>query len=191
MRPDRERHPTTTLLERAVRGHPGVTDAVAELVDEQGSSLTFVYLSTHDDLTSRRIRSWLHVEHPGRPVPDEIHVVPEIPRHGDCPDWSALRRVRDDAARLRAPYVAADTDTERYLVELWEDMLELDRVGAGDDFFSLGGHSMLAVRIRRAIQRDRGVVVPAELLFINSVLADQARAVDEVGSPAGAEPISS
>jgi hypothetical protein len=61
---------------------------------------------------------------------------------------------------------------------LWEDLLGVEGVGADDDLFSLGGHSMLAVRIRRAIQRDHGTPIAPELLFENSVLKDQALIVE-------------
>jgi hypothetical protein len=185
MNPVTSTQASTAALERSVREHPAVAEAAAVTIDEGGTASTLLYLTVHGDLTPRQLRCWLDNSRPRCTTPDEIHVVPEIPRDGDALDWSVLQRIRDDDARRRAPYVLPRTGTESYLVELWETLLELDRVGAEDDFFSLGGHSMLAVRIRRAIQRDRGVVVPAELLFINSVLADQARAIDDAGTPSG------
>jgi len=44
-------------------------------------------------------------------------------------------------------YVAARTPEEEVLVSIWEEVLNVDRVGIYDNFFALGGHSLLAIRV--------------------------------------------
>ncbi len=60
-----------------------------------------------------------------------------------------LTAVGEATARLRQPtgsYVAPRTPAERAIAEIWRDILGLQQVGVGDDFFDLGGDSLLAVR---------------------------------------------
>ncbi|MGB6976276.1 MAG: condensation domain-containing protein [Gammaproteobacteria bacterium] len=57
----------------------------------------------------------------------------------------------DKTAQLKmiaeSGYVAPETDLERQLCRIWEEVLGVDRVGITDDFFRLGGHSLLAIRL--------------------------------------------
>jgi acyl carrier protein len=48
---------------------------------------------------------------------------------------------------LDTPYIAAVTETEILLAEIWSAMLAIEEIGVNDDFFSLGGHSLMAVRL--------------------------------------------
>lgn len=72
-----------------------------------------------------------------------------------------------DAVRLEAPaharpkisveYVAPRTEIERRLCLVWQELLGIDRVGVDDDFFELGGDSLLAIRIVNRLREDFGV----------------------------------
>lgn len=52
------------------------------------------------------------------------------------------------------PTAVAEDDVERQLVAIWQDLLGLDDIGVTDNFFDLGGHSMLAVRLFNRIQQE-------------------------------------
>ena len=77
----------------------------------------------------------------------------------------------------RPPYVAPSTRTEDVLASIWSELLEVDRVGAGDDFFALGGHSLIATRLASKVRELFGIEVPVRAVFDNPVLADLARVV--------------
>jgi phosphopantetheine binding protein len=72
---------------------------------------------------------------------------------------------RPETAGEHAIYVAPRSDLEDLLCQMWADVLAVDRVGVHDDFFDLGGHSQLLVRLQLKIsnllQRD----VPVTALF--------------------------
>jgi acyl carrier protein len=53
---------------------------------------------------------------------------------------------------LAAAYVAPQTDIERAIATIWQEMLHLDRVGIHDNFFDLGGHSLLIVQLYSKLQ---------------------------------------
>lgn len=77
-----------------------------------------------------------------------------------------------------APSEPARTDTERALAVMLTDLLAVAEFGRGDDFFTLGGDSILAVQLA-ARARDTGVPLTARMVFEHPVLAELAAAVDE------------
>ena len=60
-------------------------------------------------------------------------------------------------AELEATYEAPTTQAECALAEIWQNGLGVDRVGVDDNFFDLGGHSMLTVQIISTIEKNWGV----------------------------------
>ncbi|WP_328380550.1 phosphopantetheine-binding protein (plasmid) [Streptomyces sp. NBC_00440] len=67
-----------------------------------------------------------------------------------------------------------EEQTLEVLLRIHCEVLDTDRVGAGDNFFDLGGTSMTGVRITRRIQQEFGVRVPAKAVFAAASLADLA-----------------
>jgi len=93
-------------------------------------------------------------------------------------DRDRLLALLSERDRSREEYVAPRTDSERYLTELWEMLLGIERISVTDDFLRLGGHSMLAFRVRRRIERDHAVKLPVQDMLENTVLADLAVLMD-------------
>ena len=94
------------------------------------------------------------------------------------------------APGLRAPgaeYVAPRTPTEARLAEVWAEVLGVERVGAEDDFFALGGHSLQATRLAARIRARLGAEVPVRAIFEEHTLARLSRRVDALPS-AGTAP---
>ena len=68
-------------------------------------------------------------------------------------------------------YVAPRTATEVKLVQLFEDVLTLDRVGIEDDFFEIGGHSLLATQLISKIKSQLSIELPLKALFETPTVA--------------------
>jgi amino acid adenylation domain-containing protein len=77
------------------------------------------------------------------------------------------------------PYVAPRTETERALERLWGRLLGVDAIGVHDDFFRLGGHSLLGTRLIGQVRQELGVELPMEALFRAPTLARMAAEIDE------------
>src|SRR5690606_12163824 len=86
---------------------------------------------------------------------------------------------------VAASYEAPRTATERRVAALWEELLGVPRVGRSDDFFSLGGHSLLTARLVARLRAPagelRGMDVPLRIVFERPVLAHFAQTVDAAG----------
>lgn len=66
---------------------------------------------------------------------------------------------------LDSEYVAPETDVQRTLVNLWEELLGVNNVGIADNFFDLGGHSLIAVRLFAQVKKAYKVEFPISILF--------------------------
>jgi amino acid adenylation domain-containing protein len=174
-------------VERLVCEQPGVEDA-AVLAVGAGSEQRLVAFVVRDRSGAllRQVRQSMVASVPDYLVPSEFVVLNEMPMdvHGKR-DWDALRARLAERAANRHAHVRPRTETERMLARYWEDLLAEEGVGAEDDFFALGGHSMLAVRLRMMIRRDLGITLSPESLFENSVLAQQAELLDSHLEAAG------
>ncbi|HEU0076104.1 MAG TPA: phosphopantetheine-binding protein, partial [Longimicrobiaceae bacterium] len=75
-------------------------------------------------------------------------------------------------------YVAPRTPTEEALAAIWAEVLGLERVGANDNFFDLGGHSLLVVQLHARLRETLAPGLSVADLFGIRTLADLARQVD-------------
>lgn len=97
-----------------------------------------------------------------------------------------------DRTALPAPYgvlreegrawVAARTPVEEALLGIWGELFGIDGIGVADDFFELGGTSLLAVRLFAAIQRTFGKNLPLTTLFTEATVQHLARAIADGAS---------
>ncbi|MBA4496585.1 condensation domain-containing protein, partial [Paenactinomyces guangxiensis] len=62
-------------------------------------------------------------------------------------------------------YTAPTNQTEAILARIWEDVLEVERVGIHDNFFELGGHSLKAMKLAARIHKELGPEIPLRELF--------------------------
>jgi amino acid adenylation domain-containing protein len=76
------------------------------------------------------------------------------------------------------------TATEERLAKLWRESLRRETVGVFDDFFEIGGHSLLALDLISKINQEFAVKLPLAILFEASRIADLATRLDSTGAPA-------
>ncbi|CAM1366015.1 amino acid adenylation domain-containing protein [Tenacibaculum xiamenense] len=71
-------------------------------------------------------------------------------------------------------YVAPRNETEEQLVIIWQELLNIEKIGVYDNFFELGGHSLLVTRLVSLIRKDLGVEVAIRDIFEHATIAGQA-----------------
>ncbi|HEX7242584.1 MAG TPA: amino acid adenylation domain-containing protein, partial [Longimicrobiaceae bacterium] len=100
--------------------------------------------------------------------------------------------VRHARPALATPYVAPRGETEERIAEVWQGMLEVDRVGVHDDFFTLGGHSLYATQIISRVREQFRVDLSLQALFEHPTvagLAEQVEALHAAGATDVVPPI--
>jgi non-ribosomal peptide synthetase component F/SAM-dependent methyltransferase/acyl carrier protein len=80
------------------------------------------------------------------------------------------------------------TDTERAIAKIWADVLGLDQVGVDDDFFALGGHSLMAAEVADRIRSELGLELPLGQLFDEPTVTSVARYLATSASDGAAPP---
>ena len=77
-------------------------------------------------------------------------------------------------AALERSFEPARTPLEQTIVDIWQQVLGLDRVGRRDNFFELGGHSLLAVQVAARLEDALGVEVPMRNVFDAATVSELA-----------------
>ena len=169
---------------------PGTLDAVfitptdTPTDPEHTPPLTGLYLpptgahqrATHanDPHTNTKIsvvRQWLGARLPEYMVPAQIVVLDELPLMSSGKvDRKALPAPVFGATAFRAP----QTETEKIVAAVFAEVLGVGRVGLDDDFFALGGDSLIATRVCARLQLALGREVPVRYLFDASTVGDLA-----------------
>jgi acyl transferase domain-containing protein/acyl carrier protein len=83
-------------------------------------------------------------------------------------------------ASLERTFEPARTPLEQTIVDIWQEVLGLDRVGRRDSFFELGGHSLLAVQVAARLEDALGVEVPMRNVFDAATVAELADRIQVV-----------
>jgi amino acid adenylation domain-containing protein len=82
---------------------------------------------------------------------------------------------------VQGKYITPSTATEIKLAQLWADLLQLapESIGAGANFFDLGGHSLLSIRLIAQIRSQFGVELSVKTVFEQPIMADLAKAIEQ------------
>jgi len=166
-------------VERLLCRHEEVGDA-AVLACGHGQDRTLVaFVVRRGGLQPDELRAFASKTIPDYMIPSTIMIVPTIPAtdHGKR-DWKALQDLwAFERVRARA-YVAPASDGERILAGIWARLMSLETVGAADDFFAVGGNSMLAFRVRQRVKRETGVEMDFRDILARPVLRDLAELLE-------------
>ena len=77
------------------------------------------------------------------------------------------------------------TSTERALCAMWSDLIGVPKVGVRDDFFALGGNSLIATQLISRVRATLGIEVPVTLIFESPVVEAMARGIDALALAGG------
>ncbi|MEU9230693.1 phosphopantetheine-binding protein, partial [Streptomyces massasporeus] len=126
------------------------------------------------------VRDWLGQRLPAYMVPALCVTVDQLPRTvGGKIDRRLLPDPGNHRPSLGRSYEAPRTPAEQAVVEVWQEVLQLDRIGVHDNFFDLGGHSLLATRAVIRLRAVFGVDVGVRTLFERPTVAGLADSVEE------------
>lgn len=176
-------------IEARLREHADVQDAaVLAREDIPGDKRLVAYYLGAKGLESETLRSYLSSELPGYMVPAAFVRMDTLPLtpNGKL-DRKALPAPGGDAYASRE-YEPPRGEFETVLAGIWSELLNVERIGRQDDFFALGGHSLLTVKVISRLRTKLDVDVPVSALFSCPTLAEFARYVSEA-APARLPPV--
>ncbi len=151
-------------IETVLRQHDDVRDAVVLVrEDRPGDRRLVAYLTARAALRIEQIQDYLSQRLAAYMVPSALVIVDEIPLtpNGKV-DRRALPQPADDT---RGNFVAPNTSVERMLADIWGEVLGRNRVGIEDNFFDLGGTSILSLQVVARVQQQLGIQLRAVKLY--------------------------
>lgn len=125
-----------------------------------------------------QLRDYLQEKLPEYMVPTAFVALPSLPL---TPNGKVDRKALptpDLAMQQTKAYVAPRTETEHLLAELWAELLGLEQVGVHDDFFTLGGDSLIATQLKSRIQEVTHYDLPLRTMFENNTVSSLAEEID-------------
>lgn len=186
-------------IEEHLRSHDEVGQgSVIVRTDESTNRRLFAYVtpesedaksstgkSGSDASLEERLQQYLEQKLPKYMVPAEFVILDELPINTSGKiDRSALpdpERVDKDRDRNRN-IVLPRTDVESELASIWADLLELERVGINEQFFDLGGTSLMIARLAYQIEERIGAEVEMRALYDKDTIRELAERIEEEDS---------
>jgi amino acid adenylation domain-containing protein len=170
-------------IESVLREHESVTEAVVIALEDKGGEKRLVayVVAAHD--ASRNVselRSHLKGRLPDYMIPSVFVYLEALPltRHGKI-DRGALPAPEAERPALAEAFLAPQTPTEKSLAAVWTKLLGINRVGSNDNYFELGGDSLLATQLVSQVRGVFEVELPLVELFRHPTLAELAASIEE------------
>ncbi|MCP6760233.1 MAG: amino acid adenylation domain-containing protein [Fischerella sp. CENA71] len=161
--------------------HPDVQESVViNEKDEQENQLLIAYIVTEKQNIAAQLLPYLQQKLPNYMLPSAFVVLNALPL---TPNGKIDKRALPTDKLIRANttenLIAPRNFTELSLVKLWENLLNTSPIGVRDNFFNLGGHSFLAVRLMAQIQDRFGHNLTLSTLFENPTIEKLAAIVSQ------------
>ncbi len=172
-------------IESILDQHPHIESVVARVQTGPSDTTTDKQLIAYfvpkaeSSPTKADLRRYLQDKLPAYMIPSafvQLDAMPLTP-HGKI-DLSALPRPTRQDAQTERDFTAPRNPIELVLASIWEQVLNLEKVGIYDNFFALGGHSLLATQIVSRIRDTFKVELPLPVLFKTCTVASLAKRIE-------------
>jgi acyl carrier protein len=154
-------------IEATLTRHPAIVESVVAAfgAESHANRRLIAFFVARQRLGHDELRAFLRQRLPEYMVPNTFVQVQALPR-------TATRKVDRRALRppatlgeARSTYSAPRTALQHTVAATWQEILNLERVGVNENFFDLGGNSLLAVRVRARLQEQLEIELPLIDLF--------------------------
>lgn len=168
-------------IENFLQTYAGVKDAavVCEGSDGFNRLAAFYTEDAIDEIETAELRTHLRRFLPEFMIPSAFVRLDKMPLTANGKiDKNALEKTdKSDFAETR-DYTEPETETEKILASVWKEILEIDAVGRDDNFFDLGGHSLLGTRVISHVRHRFETELPLRALFESPTLTGLAKEIE-------------
>ena len=167
-------------IEAQLASHQLINQVVVVALDERGEKELVAYICvTGEAPTINELRAHLRRKLPDYMIPSTFVFLDTFPLTASR-KINRLALPRPNRAELAGgrDLIAPRTPTEEILAAIWAELLDVPNVGVLDDFFALGGHSLMLVRVASRIRESFQVDLPLRSLFEVPTLAALAESID-------------
>lgn len=167
----------------ALKLHPAVVDSLVLPYRDRSGNLSFtayVVLGRPAQTDSKELKDFLKNRLPDYMIPANITPLESFPLNANGKtDRAALLSQRLPVSSEQAEAAAPPmSPTEEILVQIWRELLGVPEIGLDEDFFDLGGHSLMATQFVVQVAHDLGAEIPLRLVFEEPTIRVLAEEVD-------------
>jgi amino acid adenylation domain-containing protein len=167
-------------VESALIEHPGVKEGGAAAWDREPGEkylAAYVVADTDSPPTVSDLRKFLSAKLPDYMVPSAFVFLDALPLTNGKLDRSALPKPTPTRPELNVPYAAPGSPLEQTLANIWSELLSVDPVGGDDNFFDLGGQSLIGAAILARVKDAFDVELTVADLLQSPTVALMAEAI--------------
>ncbi|MFN6501577.1 MAG: amino acid adenylation domain-containing protein [Nostoc sp. DedQUE01] len=161
-------------IEGLLGQHPKVQEAVVlmrEDIPKNQRLVAYFVANSETAPTTAELRNFLKEQLPEYMLPSvfvELKALP-LTTNGKV-DRRALPIPDGDRPELEEVYVAPRSEMEQAIAKVWQEVLQLENVGVNDNFFDLGGHSLLIVQVNNQLRTIFKQDIPVVTMFQNPTI---------------------
>ncbi|OMP77912.1 hypothetical protein BW716_17710 [[Flexibacter] sp. ATCC 35208] len=153
-------------IEQVLQTHTGINAAKVLLYSERAEKRLIAFISGEENLQVGALRNFLGQLLPVYMLPDQFIQVEQLPiTQGGKIDSKALSLSIGRALESGVEYEAPGNETEARLVEIWQEVLGISKIGVKDNFFDLGGNSLKIVKMIGLVNKSFGKKLPVVMAF--------------------------
>jgi hypothetical protein len=159
-------------IESVLVEHPSVKQGVVTAREDRPGDVrlvAYIVYSPGEEATVTELRKHLRYRLPDYMIPQHLVELDNIPL---TPNGKVDRKALPSpfGATLESDtYVAPSTDLERKIASIWQEALGVDRIGVHDNFFDIGGHSLLSMQVLVRMQKELGLSISPVTILLNTL----------------------
>lgn len=142
-------------IEAVLMQYSGVKQAVVSIEeDEENNKQLFAYIVPDREITANELLFFLKQKLPNYMLPSAFVMLESLPLlpNGKV-NLQALPKPEKTRSQLAEAYQAPRTELEQTIANIWQEILQVQEVGIYDNFFDIGGDSLLLVRVHNQLQK--------------------------------------
>lgn len=167
-------------IETVLSQHPAVRKAVVIAQEHKSHDKRLVAYIVPESKWQQfsQLRTFLKEKLPEYMVPSTFVILESLPlTQSGKVNRQALPALNQSRPNLETLFVASRTLLEEQLAQIWTQVLDINQVGVHDDFFELGGNSLLAAQLLFQIRKEFSLELPLSALFQAPTVAGLARSI--------------
>ncbi|WP_338356169.1 non-ribosomal peptide synthetase [Yeosuana marina] len=153
-------------IEHALQNQKGIQQSAVAIKEYKGDQRIVAYIVNNKSLSPSSLRNNLKTILPEYMIPSHFIELESLPLTSN---GKLNRKALPDLtkANLFSNNIAPNNEVQKKLIEIWVEILKVDKVGITDNFMDLGGHSLHAIRILHAIEEEFKLKIPLDFFFQN------------------------
>jgi len=170
-------------IEAVLNQHPGVQKTVVLARQDRHKRLVaYVVMGRKPGPSVTALRRFLEEKLPSYMIPSTFVVLDDLPvTSSGKVDRLALPELEGTRPNIETAFAQPQTGVQRVVADIWQEALGVDRVGIHDNFFDLGGHSLLIVQVSEKLRKELGRDVSVIDLFKHPTVGEIAQLLNEGG----------